>query len=76
MDASKPVTTPVPFGSKLTLYAGDLYLHSSPYHSIVGALRILTVTRHDITYAVNYLCQFIHRPTIEHWKAIKLIYGT
>ena len=41
------------------------------YHSMVGALQDLTLTRPDISYAVNKVCQFLHEPTDDHWTAVK-----
>ena len=39
----------------------------------VGDLQDLTITRPDITFAVNQVCQFMHRPTNVHWVAVKRI---
>ncbi|XP_020222461.1 uncharacterized protein LOC109804946 [Cajanus cajan] len=39
--------------------------------SIVGALQYLTITRPDIVYTVNKLCQFMHNPLDVHWKETK-----
>ncbi|XP_019167847.1 PREDICTED: uncharacterized protein LOC109163553 [Ipomoea nil] len=43
------------------------------YHRIVGALQYLTITRPDLSYAVNRLCQFMHSPTIDHWGLVKRV---
>lgn len=40
---------------------------------MVGALQYLTLTRPDISYAVNKVCQYLHAPTIVHWTAAKRI---
>lgn len=53
MDAAKPISTPVIAGSKLSTHDGDLLPDAASYHSIVGALQYLTMTRPDITYVVN-----------------------
>jgi histone deacetylase 1/2 len=60
---------------KLSLYSG-MNLgpdDSSRYRSIVGALQYLTLTRPDIAFAVNKVCQFLHAPTTTHWSAVKRI---
>jgi hypothetical protein len=44
------------------------------YHRIVGSLRYLIHTRLDLTYAVEYLSQFLERPTEEHLQAVKKIF--
>ena len=41
------------------------------YRQIIGALQYATITRPDIAYSVNKLCQFMHHPTDVHWKALK-----
>jgi hypothetical protein len=46
---------------------------STPFRSIVGALQYLTLTRPDLAFSVNKVCQYLHAPTIEHWTAAKRI---
>jgi histone deacetylase 1/2 len=46
---------------------------TSHYRSIVGALQYLTITRPDITFAVNKACQFIQQPTSAHCLSVKRI---
>jgi hypothetical protein len=43
------------------------------YQSIVGALQYATITRPDISYAVNKASQFMHSPTDAHWNGVKRI---
>jgi hypothetical protein len=33
----------------------------------------LTLTRPDISFAVNKVCQFLHAPTTVHWAVVKRI---
>ena len=49
-------------------------MKSIPYCRLVGSLNyIATMTRPDICYAVNALCQFMKNPGQAHWKAAKRV---
>lgn len=69
---SKPVTTPADPSIKLVLN-GDPFEDPKLYRQIVGALQYATITRPDIAFAVNRVCQFMHSPTLPHWQAVKRI---
>ncbi|KAF5443609.1 hypothetical protein F2P56_036153 [Juglans regia] len=43
------------------------------YRSIVGALQYLTLTRSDLAFCVNFVSQFLHSPTMAHYKMVKRI---
>ncbi|CAN6458627.1 unnamed protein product [Victoria cruziana] len=45
----------------------------SKYQRLVGKLIYLTLTRPDITFAVNVVSQFMHAPTDVHMRATKRI---
>jgi histone deacetylase 1/2 len=47
--------------------------NATRYRSLVGALQYLTLTRPDISYDVNKVCQFLHAPTTSHLSAVKRI---
>jgi len=73
MLAAKPLSTPAPFGFKLYQFDGDPLSDATTYRSIVGALQYLTMTRPDLSYAVNQVCQFMHAPTTTYFEAVKRI---
>ncbi|XP_066317652.1 uncharacterized mitochondrial protein AtMg00810-like [Miscanthus floridulus] len=75
MSNCKSIDTPLATSEKLSLTDGDKLgtEDSTKYHSMVGALQYLTLTRPDICYAVNKVCQFLHAPTMVHWSAVKRI---
>ncbi|XP_028118057.1 uncharacterized protein LOC114315643 [Camellia sinensis] len=47
------------------------FSHPSLYRSLVGALQYLTLTRPDLSFTVNYLCQFLQNPLNSHFSAVK-----
>jgi histone deacetylase 1/2 len=71
----KPCTTPLSASEKLSSYEGTPLSSEdgTRYRSVVGALQYLTITRPDLSYAVNRVCQFLHAPTTIHWTAVKRI---
>lgn len=70
---SKPVSTPMASSPKLTLTSGAALSDPREYKQVVGSLQYLSLTRPDISYAVNRLSQFMHKPTIDHWLAVKRV---
>jgi histone deacetylase 1/2 len=75
MSSCKPVSTPLSTSEKLSAFEGTRLgpVDATRYRSIVGALQYLTLTRPDIAFSVNKVCQFLHAPTDIHWAAVKRI---
>jgi len=75
MSDCKAVAAPLSTSEKLSLHEGSLLgpKDATHYRSVVGALQYLTLTRPDISYSVNKVCQFLHAPTTVHWAAVKRI---
>lgn len=66
----KPSNIPMDPSIKLVLHSNDPALEDvGLYRRLVGKLMYLTITRPDITFAVNKLCQFSSAPTNVHLKA-------
>jgi hypothetical protein len=75
MNNCKSVATPLSTAEKSSFEGGALLgsEDATQYRSIVGALQYLTLTRPNISFAVNKVCQFLHAPTIVHWCVVKRI---
>jgi hypothetical protein len=73
MSGAKPAKSPCPSGSKLSRLDGEALLDPYEYRSVVGALQYCTLTRPDIAFSVNQLCQHMHNPTAVHWSAVKRV---
>jgi histone deacetylase 1/2 len=75
MHNAKPVCTPMATTEKLSRYDGEPLSAAdiTKYRSVVGALQYLTLTRPDIAFSVNKVCQFLQAPTDVHWIAVKRI---
>nr|GEU53478.1 hypothetical protein [Tanacetum cinerariifolium] len=43
------------------------------YRQVVGSLQYVTLSRPDIAFAVNEVCQYMHAPTKNHWSTVKWI---
>ncbi|XP_035838054.1 uncharacterized mitochondrial protein AtMg00810-like [Helianthus annuus] len=65
---------PTPLASNTTFFTtGDPYKDPTDYRSLVGALQYLTITRPDISYAVNQVSQFLQAPTLAHYQCVRRI---
>ena len=62
----KPCQTPMQSSSTLSKMTGTPLPKGDVYRQIIGALQYATITRPDIAYSVNKLCQFMHHPTDVH----------
>ncbi|XP_019155792.1 PREDICTED: uncharacterized protein LOC109152546 [Ipomoea nil] len=68
----KPLSTPASV-TKLVTPTDELFDNLTQYRRIVGALQYLTITRPDLAFSVNRLCQHMHSPTTEHWGLVKRV---
>ncbi|XP_016185221.1 uncharacterized protein LOC107626842 [Arachis ipaensis] len=69
---ARPMSTPMMRSLKLDT-SGAVFDNLSLYHSMVGGLQYVTITRLDITFAVNKVSQFFHTPLEQYWKTVKHI---
>jgi histone deacetylase 1/2 len=70
-----PTASPMTSSDKLSSTDGILLLaeESTRYRSIVGGLQYLTMTRPDLAFAVNKVCQFLSVPRCTHWAVVNAI---
>lgn len=68
-----PISTPVDTKAKLSINDGDPLPNPTLYRSLAGALQYLTITRPDISYAVQHACLFMHAPRTTHFQLVKRI---
>lgn len=43
------------------------------FRIVVGALKYCVLTRFEIAFSINRLCQVLHHPTNAHWLALKKV---
>lgn len=73
MENCNPTSTPMCPYKPLTLDSGKPLSDPTQYRATVGSLQYLSLTRPDISFAVNKMSQFMHKPTDEHWNGVKRI---
>lgn len=69
---SKPVSTPLFAGDSLVSTGSSLW-DPTLYRSLVGALQYLTITRPDLSFAINMTSQFLQSLMDVHFSAVKRI---
>ena len=69
----KPMPTPMISNLKLSAHGVSNFPNPTLYKSVVGGLQYATITRPDISFAVNKVSQFMHKPLEDHWTAVKCI---
>lgn len=66
----KPATNPLPHNLKVSKDEGVDVQDASEYRRLVGRLLYLTITRPDLSFAVQMLSQFLESPKQSHMEAI------
>lgn len=63
-----------PSSSKPAIFDPDPeYLDPHWFRTVVGSLQYLTLTKPEISFAVNLACQHMHKPHYSHFVAVKRI---
>jgi histone deacetylase 1/2 len=73
MSGAKSTTTPLCMTTPLKLNDGSTPADSKMFRSMVGALQYITLTRPDLSFAINKLSQFMHQPTQVHLQQLKRV---
>ena len=73
MEGAKPSPTPLSATARLQLHDGTPSTDATEYRSILGALQYLNLTRPNISFSINKLTQFMHKPTTLHLQHLKRI---
>jgi hypothetical protein len=75
MTDCKPVAWSLSTSEKLSWHEGTPLgpNDATKFRSLVGVLQYLTLTRSDIAFSVNKVCNFLHSPTTIHLATAKRI---
>ena len=68
MENAKHVSNPFSFSETTNSHCS---VDPTLYRSMVGDLQYLTITRPDISFAINCACQTMHNPSPLHWQRVK-----
>jgi len=49
---------------------GESFYDPKRYKRLLGKLICLTITRHDLSFAVGVVSQFMQAPCIDHWNVV------
>ncbi|CAL2224604.1 unnamed protein product [Prunus armeniaca] len=69
----KPCSTPIHSKAQLSSLDGEPLSDPTEFHRLVGSLQYLTLTRPDISFAVQHVAQFMSIPRTSHLTAAKRI---
>jgi hypothetical protein len=73
MTGCKPISIPLEQNVKLSANEGDLVQDTNMYRRIVGSLIYMTITKPDLSYAVEMVNQFMQTPRKPHLDAVRRI---
>lgn len=68
-----PCTTPIDTKPKLSSVEGRSVSNATEFCSLAGALQYLTITRTNISYAVQQICLFMPAPKEPHLQLLKCV---
>ncbi|KAL9857509.1 putative RNA-directed DNA polymerase [Arabidopsis thaliana] len=68
-----PMPTPLPLQLNKVSHQEEKFENPTYFRSLAGKLQYLTLTRPDIQFAVNYVRQKMHMPTVADFNLLKRI---
>ncbi|GKB09776.1 putative RNA-directed DNA polymerase, partial [Tanacetum coccineum] len=68
-----PVSSPMVTSSSLSLDDSTTFSNPVKYRQVVGSLQYVTLSRPNIAFSGNKVCQYMHAPTKNHCSAVKWI---
>ncbi|XP_020686522.1 uncharacterized protein LOC110102510, partial [Dendrobium catenatum] len=63
--------TPVTLSKENPEHSDPLFSDPKLYRKLAGSLQYLSITRPDIVFATNRICQHMHAPTDQNFKSLK-----
>ncbi|XP_072075385.1 uncharacterized mitochondrial protein AtMg00810-like [Arachis hypogaea] len=73
MSEASPMPTPMISSLQLLSIGSERFEDPKLFRSVVETLQYVTITRPDLSFAVQKVSQFMHSPLLAHWKAVKRI---
>ncbi|XP_058749638.1 uncharacterized mitochondrial protein AtMg00810-like [Vicia villosa] len=73
MEEANGVHSPMLSHNKPRKFGTDVMQDPTLYRSVVGALQYVTLTRPEIAFYVNKVCQFMEISLDSHWCLVKRI---
>lgn len=67
------ISTPLPIRLNKVPDQNTIFASPSYFRSLAGKLQYLTLTRPDLQFSVNYICQKMHAPSISDYRLLKCI---
>ena len=68
-----PMPSPLPLQLDRVPHQDELFTDPTYFRSLVGKLQYLTLTRPDLQFAVNLVCQRMHKPTLADFNMLKRV---
>ncbi|KAL8158633.1 hypothetical protein V2J09_000170 [Rumex salicifolius] len=73
MHDCKSASTPFPASTLLLRHGETLLPSPTEYRALVGSLHYLYLMQPDVAFATNQLCQFMQRPSSDHYESSAIL---